>query len=115
MCGRHAGEQSGLTRRFAQFLVRHLLDIAADEHRFGIEPNIFADFAADEVVIAREDLNGNTVASQCLNSMASRLFGRIEEGDIALENEIAFVVLSAGLDAGQFFGSDGQDPKPRRY
>src|SRR6516165_5388044 len=55
-----------------------------------------ADLARDNLVVAGENLYLNTPACQRRNRLASALFGRIEEGDVAEEREIGLVLDGIG-------------------
>ena len=78
--GRDAGEQRGLLRRVRQLRVGHLLDLAAEQHELGGQPDFLADLAGDQVVVARDDLDGDAVALQGLDRGRGRVLGRVEEG-----------------------------------
>jgi len=43
-------------RRIGQLGIGHFLHIAADEHRIGRKADVFANLAADEVVVSGKDL-----------------------------------------------------------
>ena len=83
-----------------ELVVAHRLDLAA---RAGREPaampDLVADLAADQLVVAREDLDRDAVAVQRRRCAARRgLLRRVEERDVALEHQVALVVF-AGVGA----------------
>ena len=59
-------------------------------------PTSLADFAADQFVVAGEDLDRDAVVLQRQDGGGRGFLGRIEEGDIALEDQFVFVVLRVG-------------------
>ncbi len=83
-------------RRVGKLVVGHLLDVAAEQHELGGQPDFFADLASDQIVVAGDDLDGDAVALQGLDRRRGGLLGRIEEGDIAVQDQVAFVGLGVG-------------------
>ena len=94
--GRDAGKQRGLARRVGKLIVGHLLDLAAEQHELGGQPDLLADLAGDQIVVAGDDLDRDAVALQGLDGRRGGLLGRIEEGDIAVQDQVALVGLGVG-------------------
>ena len=46
-----------LYRRVRKLIVGQLLDLAAEQHELGGQPDLLADLAGDQVVVARDDLD----------------------------------------------------------
>ena len=91
--GGEPGEERRFLRRVGQFVVGHFLHVCAQEHGIGSEAHVLAHFAADEVVVAGEDLYADAMFVKCVDGASGGVFGRIEKSDIAFEHEAAFVVL----------------------
>ena len=77
------------------------------------DPDLAADLAGDDVVVAGQDLDPNPGAGQRRDRNAGALLWRIEEGDIAEQDQVAFVpdvITRPGF--GDLLISDGDHPKP---
>jgi len=66
--------------------IRHGLDLAAQNDFFRLNTDLLADFARDEVIVAGEDLDRDTVLAQNGDGLGSGVLGRIEECEITGEN-----------------------------
>ena len=95
--GESRANSDGLLGGLGEFGVGHFLDVAAEEHGVGGEADVLADLAADELVIAGEDFHGDAVFVQGGEGAGGGLLGRVEESDIAFEDEVALVLLSRKL------------------
>ena len=60
-------------------------------------PDLLADLAADEIVVAGQDLHGDAVPLERLERRQGGLLRRVEERDVAREDQIGLVVLRVGL------------------
>ena len=94
--GREPGEEGRALGGLGQLGVGHGLDLRAQEHAIGGQPDLVADLAADQLVVAGEHLHRHAVVLQRQDRGGGRLLGRIEEGDVALEHQLALVVLRVG-------------------
>src|ERR1035437_10018124 len=107
----NAGEERCLLRRISQFGVGHFLDIIAQQHRVGDESHVLAHLAADEIVVACEDLYHYTMFVQRLDRGGRCALGRVEKCDIPFQHQIVLVLLRAGELSRQFFDGDRQNPE----
>ncbi len=80
----------------ASSLVGHLLDVGAQQDELGREPDLLADLAGDEIVVAGDDLDRDAVALQRLDGRRGGLLGRVEERDVAVQDQVALVGLAVG-------------------
>ena len=60
-------------------------------------PDHLADLAADEIVVAGQDLHGHAVPLERLDRCQGGLLRRVEERHVAREDQIGLVVLRVGL------------------
>ena len=72
------------------------LDVVAQQHELGGQPDLLADLAGHQVVVAGDDLDRHAVALQRLDGGGGGLLGRIEERDVAVEDQVALVGLAVG-------------------
>ena len=88
---RDAGKDGGPLGGGGERGVGHALDVAAEEHRAGVEPDLGADLLRDELVVARDDLDLDPVGPQRGERLRHALARGIEEGREADEDELALV------------------------
>ena len=60
------------------------------------QPDLGADLARDQVVVSRDDLDGHAMALQGLDRCRGCLFRRVEEGRIAVQDQVALVGFRVG-------------------
>ena len=94
--GREPGEERGVLRRLGQFGVGHGFHLRAQQHAIGRQPDFLADLAADQLVVAGEDFDRHAVVLQRQDGGGRGILGRIEEGHVAHQHQVAFVVLGIG-------------------
>jgi hypothetical protein len=70
--------------RLGKFGVGHLFDFIAEEHRVGKKPDVAAYLAANQVVVAGEDLYCNTMFMQRFDRGCSCGLWGVEECHISL-------------------------------
>ena len=73
-------------------LIAHLFDVPAEENFSAVEAQFAADLAGNELAVASQHLDAHAVVSQRVDRPARRVFRWIEKGDIAFENQVAFVI-----------------------
>jgi len=76
-----------------QFLVGHLLHGIAQQHGVGIESHVTADLAADQVVVAGQNLYCHTMLVQRFDGGGCGSLGRVEKGHIPLQNQTTLILL----------------------
>ena len=64
-----------VSRRLRQFLVGQLVEVAAEQDIVGRHPDLAADLAGDDVVVAGQDLDPNPGAGQRRDRMPALSFG----------------------------------------
>ena len=93
---REAGEERGLLGRLGQFGVRHGFHLGAQQHAIRRQPDFLADLAADQLVVAGEDLDRDAVVLQRRDGRGRGILGRVEKGHVAHQDQVALVVLGIG-------------------
>ena len=109
--GREAREDVGPSTASASCASGHRLDLAAEQDFFRINADFGADLARDEVVVAGQHFDGDAVLAQRGDGFGGGVLGRIEEGEIAGQDQIAFVGLGVGGLLLHFLGGHGQHAK----
>ena len=94
--GRQPGEERRVLRGLGKLGVVHGLDLGAQQDAIGREAHFLANLAADQLVVAGEDLDGHAVVFQRRNRRRRGVLGRIEEGHVAHQHQVAFVVAGIG-------------------
>ena len=105
---REAGEHVGGLDGLGQLRVGHGLDLAAEHDLLGIDADLGADLAGDEVVVAGQDLDGHAVLAQGGDGFGGGVLGRVEEGEVAGQDQVGLVGLGIGGLLLDFLGGDGQ-------
>ena len=67
---------------FGQLLFRHGLDLAAENDFFRTDADFVANFARDQVVVAGENLDGDTVLAKNLDGFGGGVLGWVEESQV---------------------------------
>ena len=60
------------------------------------KPDLLADLAAHQFVVAGEDLDRHAVVLQRQDGRGRGFLGRVEEGHVALQDQLPLVVLRVG-------------------
>jgi hypothetical protein len=117
--GRDAGEERGRGDGVGERFVGHFFDGVAEQDDRGVEADVSADLARDELVVARDDLDRHAVSLERADRLARALLGRIEERDVSLKNEIVLVGFPVGRGVAgdrpvgrRVAGGDGEDAEP---
>ena len=103
-----AGEDVRGFHRLGQLRVGHGLDLAAEHDLLGIDADLGADLAGDQVVVAGQHLDGDAVLAQHGDGLGGGVLGRVEEGEVAGQDQVAFVGLGIGGLLLHLLGGDGQ-------
>ena len=74
----------------------------------GLKADFVAHLARHQIVVAGEDFDHDAMLLQGGNGGAGGVFGRIQEGDVAFEDQIAFVGLGISGALVQFLARDRQ-------
>ena len=74
-----------------------------------MQAHLVADLAGDEIVVAGQYFHDDAVLLQRGDGLGGGFLGRIQKGDVALENQVRFVRLGIGGALVHFLGRDGQD------
>jgi hypothetical protein len=69
--------------KFRMFLMFQRRELRAAHDLGDGHGDIVADFAGDQFVVARENLDDDTVTGEGLDGFGGRVLGRIEERDVA--------------------------------
>ena len=79
--------------------------------RSTVEPHLAADLAGDDVVVAGQDLHRDAGAAERGDRGAGALLGRIEEGDVAEQGQVALVGdrIDVACGIGDLLVGDGDD------
>ena len=110
---RQAGKQRGTLGKLRQLIVGQVLNIAPHHHVARVQPHFMAHFGRHQLAVAGENFDGNAARLQRLQRRRGGLFRRIEEGDIALEDQIGFVdTLIVTLARGQELARDRHHAQP---
>ena len=88
---RQLGEHRGARRRLRQLLVVHLFDLAAAQQTIGFQPDVPAHFGGHQLVVAGEDFHRDAVLFQRRQRRRGAFLRRIEEGDVAFEDQIRLI------------------------
>ncbi len=83
-----------------KLFIVHRGDVLAKQHVVDFESHLLADGARDLLVVAGENLGRNAVLPQRLDGVGRGLLGRIEEGEVAHEDHVAFVGCTKGAHRG---------------
>ena len=89
-------EQGGLLHHRRQLRVAHGLDLRAQQDVFGGDADLVADLLAHQLIVAGEHLDRDAVLAQGHHRGRRGVFGGIEEGHIAAQDQFAFVGLGVG-------------------
>ena len=81
--GRYAREQRRFFGRDRKVRVAHRFDCVAQERNRVREADLIADFARDELIVARDDFHRHAMSRERFDRRSGGLFRRIEEGDIS--------------------------------
>src|SRR5204862_1788398 len=76
---------------------RHLLDLPAEQDPIRRDPHRLADLAADEIVVAGQDLHRDAPRAERPHRRQRGVLRRVEEGDVAREDQVGLVVLRVAL------------------
>ena len=93
------GEERDPFGRLLELGVGHRLDRTAEQQPRGIQADVPAHLAGDQLVVAGEDLDRDAVGAEGGDRRGGRLLGRVEEGDESAQDHVVFVghaVLPAG-------------------
>ena len=88
---RQAGKQRGALRQLGQLVIAQMLNIATNNHFARIQPNFMAHFRRHQLAVAGQDFDGDTAGLQRLQCRRSRLFRRIEERNVAFEDQVGLI------------------------
>src|ERR1035438_3553373 len=91
--GREAGEQRGLLGRIGQLGIGHFLDVRAQQHGIGRKSHVLAHLAADQIVVAGENLNSDAMLVKGLDGRSRGVLGRVQKRDVPFEHKVAFIIL----------------------
>src|SRR5689334_22994202 len=69
-----------------QSSVGHRFHLAAEQNLVGVDPHFAANFSGDEVIIAGENFDSDTVVAESFDGFGGRVFGRVEKSEIASED-----------------------------
>ena len=94
--GESRAKERGVFGGLGQFGVGHGFHLPAQQHALGRQAHFLADLAADQFVVAGENLHRDAVLLQRQDGRRRGLLGRIEEGHVALEDQVVLVVLRVG-------------------
>ena len=83
LIGRELGKHLHVLGAASELGVVHGGNIAAEQDVVDLEPNLLANGARDLLVIAGQNLGGNAVVAQRLDSIGRRLFRRIQKRQVA--------------------------------
>lgn len=85
---RQASKQGGTFCQLGQLIIIQRFNLAADNHVTRVQPHFMADFRRHQLAVAGQDFDRNTAGLQRLQRRGGGLFRRIEEGDIAFEDQV---------------------------
>ena len=109
---RQTRKQSGALRQRRQVVVAHGFNLAANHHFARIQPHFMAHLRRHQFAIAGEDFHRDAAGLQRLQRRGGRLFRRIEEGDVAFEDQVGFIgALVVALARRQVFGCYRHHPQ----
>ena len=97
---RDAREHRRLLREMAERRVVDPRDVLAGHDLLIVQPMRSADVTGDQLVIARQDLDGDAVALELRQHLADIREDRIGEADEAGQHEIGLVVARVGVRRG---------------
>ena len=80
---RKLGEHRWRLDELGELRVAQRLDVAAENDALDRQPDLAADLAGDDLVVAGENLDLDAVRGQRRDRRAGALLGRIEKGDVA--------------------------------
>ena len=89
--------------------VAHRLDLRAGQHLLQRQADFLTDLARDQLVVAGQDLDRDTVLLKSADRRRGGFLGRIEEGDVAFQGQVVFVVLVVCGFGIEVAIGDGQD------
>ena len=93
MRGRKARENIRRVHGLGELGIRHFFHVVAENDFFRVDADFGADLARDEIVVAGQHLDGDAVLAQNGNGFFRAVFGRIEKGEIAGQDEVFFIGL----------------------
>ena len=67
-----------------------------DQHLLDGDADLAADLAAHQLVVAGEHLDRDAVPAQGRDRRRGAVLGRVEEGDVAAQDQLRLVVLRVG-------------------
>ena len=109
---RQTCKQSGALRQRRQLVVAHGFNLAANHHFARIQPHFMAHLGRHQFAIAGEDFHRDAAGLQRLQRRGGGLFRRIEEGDVAFEDQVGFIgALVVALARRQVFGCYRHHPQ----
>ena len=79
-----------------ELFVGHLFHVIAEDDLFGVDPDLGADLAGDQIVVAGEHLDGHAMLPQSGDGLGGGVLGRIEKREVAGQHELIFVGLGIG-------------------
>ena len=83
LIGRELGEHLHVLGTASKLGVVHGGNITAEQHVVDLESHLLTDGARNLLVIAGQDLGGDTVIAQRLDGIGRRLFRRIQKRQVA--------------------------------
>ena len=83
LVGRELGKHLHVLGAAGELRIIHGGNIAAQQHVVDLQPHLLADGTRDLLVVSGQNLGGDAMIAQCLDSIGRRLFGRIQKRQIA--------------------------------
>jgi hypothetical protein len=93
LCAGESAHKRPCRQPLGQLLVGHFFHVVAEQDFFGVDADLRADFARDQIVVAGQNFHGHAMLAQRGDGGFGRVLGRIEKRQIAGQNQFSSSAL----------------------